>query len=91
MSIIFTLIATIFVSTILASCSKSPNAPSVKQTTPTVTAALTETEARKIVQEWIDKHPFQLGSELETEYTEYFYDGTEYRQQWLYMIKYKYE
>jgi len=81
--IIFALIATL-----LASCRKSPDEPSVNQTTliPTVaapavtgtTATLTETEARKIVQEWIDSHPFQLGSELETEYTEYLYDGTEY-------------
>jgi len=39
---------------------------------------LTEDEAKKIAQDWIDSHPFQLGSELEPESDEYFYDGTEH-------------
>ena len=88
--IIFTLMAAILVSALLASCSKSPAAAPAVQTpqavqppaaAPAVTgaaASLSETDARKIAQGWIDSHPFQLGSELETDYTEYFYNGAEY-------------
>ena len=42
------------------------------------TSSLTEAEARKIAQEWIDSHPFQLGSNLEPGSGEQIVKGTEY-------------
>jgi len=69
-----------------ASCSKPPATQTAQEPAAAdtalshtdKTASLTEEEAGKIAQKWVDSHPFQLGSNLETEYAECLYDGAEY-------------
>ena len=49
--------------------------------------AITSEDARKALQNWVDSHPFQLGSELEPESDVYTLDGITYYRFYLSIIR----